>query len=209
MSPILAFALVCVLPSLVTNPAPVSVASPNPAPGLFRDEMDSPFLWSLPGSANDPFITADAPGVLTMTMPQVPVGFPYSYQWGAATRTVVINTETAPILVARVSRVSDGGYAHLDIEMRDYSGAVVKGIRSPALQGAGLSAVNLQDEFGKGLLRLTIRLIVGGANSGAWVDYDYLRAVSVADFATLQKVPASIKANPVPTTPAVLRRKRR
>ncbi|MBC8142889.1 MAG: hypothetical protein H7Y38_15800 [Armatimonadetes bacterium] len=197
----LALVFSCVLAQPVTNPVPGASAS---APGVFRDEMDSPFLWGLPGSANDPFLSSDVPGVLTMTMPQVAAGYPHSYQWGAATRTVVINTDAAPLLIARVSQVSDGAYAHLDVEMRDYAGVVVKSARSSTVQGAGFVSVNLREQFGTGLLRVTIRLIVGGANSGAWVDYDYLRAVSIADFTTLQNAPVKKSV-----TPPVAKRKRR
>lgn len=199
---VLAYAPLMAWAQPVAEPASAPLVSSTP--GVLRDEMNAPFLWNLPGSANDPVLSADAPGVLTMTMPQAAVGYPHSYQWGAATRTVVIDTNAAPILVARVSRVSDGGYAHLDIELRDYAGAVVKGVRSPTLQGAGFSTVNLREQFGGGLLRLTIRLIVGGANSGAWVDYDYLRAMSVADFTNLQNAPRKKSG-----MPPVTKRKRR
>lgn len=163
------------------------LAPPSLKPYQWHDEMDNPLAaWTLTGSQNDPVPGVESPGVLTLTMPQVPVGYPHSYQWGAVTRTIAINTEQTPLLVARVSRLSDGGYAHLDIEVRDYEGKVVKGARSNMLQGRGLATINLKDEFGTGLLRLTVHLIVGGPNSGAFCDYDFLRAMRLEQYTTLQ-----------------------
>ena len=78
---------------------------------------------------------------------------------GRGDAQIVMDTETAPLLVARVSRLSDGGYAHLDIEMRDYDGKTVKTIRSNTVRGAGFTVANLHDAFDTGLLRLTVWLI--------------------------------------------------
>lgn len=161
-------------------------APPVPKPYAWHDEMDTPSLWAPLGSQNDPVPSTEVPGILTLTMPQVPIGYPHNYQWGAVTRTVAIDTEKTPWLVAGVPRLSDGGYAHLDIEMRDYEGKVIKGARSNRLQGRGLASVNLKSEFGAGLLRLTVRLIVGGPNSGAFCDYDFVRAVRPEQLTTLQ-----------------------
>ena len=185
-----ALIFVCAFLQPVTDPAPVTTAT-SPAPGLFHDEMDKTSLWSLSDAPHDPFVSADAPGVLTLIMPQVAQGFTQSYQWGEVSRTVVINTDALPVLVARVSRLSDGGYAHIIVEIRDSAGEIIKSSTSTALHGAGYTTVNLQNEFGTGLLRLKIRLIVGGANSGAWCDYDYLRAMTINDFTALQNAPVA------------------
>lgn len=97
------------------------LAPPSLKPYQWHDEMDNPLAaWTLTGSQNDPVPGVESPGVLTLTMPQVPVGYPHSYQWRAVTRTIAINTEQTPLLVARVSRLSDGGHTHLDVEVRDY-----------------------------------------------------------------------------------------
>lgn len=113
---------------------------------------------------------------------------------GRGDAQIVMDTETAPLLVARVSRLSDGGYAHLDIEMRDYDGKTVKTIRSNTVRGAGFTVANLHDAFDTGLLRLTVWLIIGGQNAGAWCDYDYVRTMLPEVFTTLQNAGAKPKS---------------
>lgn len=183
------------LVALVWAFAPPVASAPPFVPGRFRDEMNTPLLWTF-ANGTEPVIAPDTPGFLSLTLPQAAVGYSFSYQWGTVTRMVVIDTTATPLLVARVARISDGGYAHTEVEMRDYSGAVIKVVRSNSLQSAGFATVNLQKEFGTGLLRLYVRLVVGGANSGAWVQYDYLRATTVAEFATAQNAPRATAPKP-------------
>jgi hypothetical protein len=93
------------------------------------------------------------------------------------------------VLMARVSSLQEGTYAHLDIEERDFNGRPVHSWRSPTLVHPGITAIDLGKEIGPTVRRLTLRLIVGGKLAGAKCDYSWVRFVRRGDVARLQEVP--------------------
>lgn len=155
----------------------------------WHDEMNDPALWKPLGAENPPDIYASSPGLLTLRLPHVPQGYAYTYQWSGVTRSISADLGHFPVLMARVSSLEKGSYAHLDIEERDAAGRVAHTWRSPTLTHAGLTAIDLGKEIGPEVRRLTLRLIVGGALPGAKCDYSWVRFVRREDVAYLQECP--------------------
>lgn len=114
-------------------------------------------------------------GGLALRLPQVPDGWPYTYQWGGATREAVVDLGRYPVLLARVDAVR--GYAHLDLEERDTAGKPVRGRRTPTLVAPGLIRLDLGDAA-RNARRLALRLVVGGPNEGASATYRWVRFAS-------------------------------
>lgn len=172
---------------------PLPVAADRPAPPPLRigwhDEMNRLGAWKPLAMENQPDIYASRPGVLTLRLPHVPQGFPYAYQWSGVTRSLSADLAHYPVLIAHVSRLSAGSYAHLDIEERDLAGRVVHTWRSPTLTHPGLTVFDIGKEMGPNVWRLTLRLIVGGKLEGAECDYNWVRFVRREDVAYLQEVP--------------------
>ena len=152
----------------------------------WRDEMNDLSTWQSLGGINGPDIFASRAGAMTLRMPQVPQGFPYTYQWGGVTRQASVDLGRYPVIVACVSRVGDGSYAHLDVAEHDFGGKPVRALRTPTLQGKGLSILDVGQAWGPQTRRVQLRLIVGGALTGASCEYAWVRFVRREDVAKLQ-----------------------
>ena len=152
----------------------------------WHDEMNDLSTWQSLGGINGPDIFAARAGAMTLRLPQVPQGYPYTYQWGGVTRQASVDLGRYPVLVACVSRVGDGSYAHLELEERDFSGKSVRTLRAPTLQGKGLSVMDVGQAWGPQTRRINLRLIVGGALSGTSCEYAWVRFVRREDVAKLQ-----------------------
>jgi hypothetical protein len=155
----------------------------------WHDEMNDPALWKPLGAENPPDVYASSPGLLTLRLPHVPQGYAYAYQWSGVARSISADLAHYPVLMARVSSLQKGSYAHLQIEERDAAGRVVHSWRSPTLTQAGLTAIDLGKEIGPEVRRLTLRLIVGGTLAGAQCDYNWVRFARREDMAYLQESP--------------------
>lgn len=155
----------------------------------WHDEMNGLSLWKQLGTDNPPDVYASRPGLLTLRLPHVPDGFPYTYQWNGVTRSISADLGRYPVLVARVIGVEAGSYAHLDIEERDVSGRMARGWRSPTLTAPGLSIIDLGKEVAPDVRRLTLRLIVGGRLEGAKCEYSWVRFVRREDVDYLKRFP--------------------
>ncbi len=155
----------------------------------WHDEMNDPGNWRPLGSENPPDVYASRPGLLTLRLPHVPEGYSYAYQWSGVTRSISADLARYPVLIARVSSVEPGSYAHLDVEECDVSGHVTRSWRSPTLTQAGLTLIDLGRAIGPEVRRLTLRLIVGGALAGAKCEYNWVRFVGRRDLAYLQECP--------------------
>src|SRR5579871_854294 len=184
----------CVL-SLLSLTIAASLGQPNtkrrqhpPLVVGWHDEMKDIRTWKPLGLENQPDIYASHSGVLTLRLPHVPEGFPYEFQWSGVTRSISADLAQYPVLVARVSSLDSGSYAHLDIEERDYFGRVAHTWRSPTLTHPGLTLIDLGKEIGPSVRRLTLRLIVGGKLEGAKCEYNWVRFVRREDVAYLQEV---------------------
>lgn len=123
---------------------------------------------------------------MTLRLPQVPQGYPYSCQWGGVTRQASVDLGRYPVMVACVSRVGDGSYAHLELAEHDFAGKSVRTLRTPTLQGKGLSIMDVGQAWGPQMRRINLRLIVGGALSGASCEYAWVRFVRREDVPKLQ-----------------------
>jgi hypothetical protein len=155
----------------------------------WHDEMNDLSAWKPLEGINEPDVFAARSGAMTLRMPHVPAGFPYSYQWGGVTRRASVDLGAYPVLVAYVSRLQQGSYAHLDLEERDYAGKPVRTLRTPMLQGKqdkGLIILDVGKEWGKETRRVHLRLIVGGPLSGAACEYAWVRFVRREDVPKLQ-----------------------
>ena len=155
----------------------------------WHDEMNAPGLWKPLGAENQADCYATRTGAVTLRLPHVPDGYPYPYQWSGVTRTVSADLAHYPVLIARVSSMEPGSYAHLDIEERDFAGRTTHSYRSPTLTAPGLTLVDLGREIGPSVRRLTLRLIVGGKLAGAKCEYDWVRFVRREDVGYLKEVP--------------------
>jgi hypothetical protein len=155
----------------------------------WHDEMNDPGLWRPLGLENQPDIYASRPGAVTLRLPHVPEGFPYAFQWSGVTRSISADLAHYPVLVARVSSLEPGTYAHLDIEERGFTGRVAHTWRSSTLTKPGLALIDLGKEIGPFVQRLTLRLIVGGKLTGAKCEYNWVRFARREDVGYLQEVP--------------------
>ena len=151
--------------------------------------MNDRALWKPLGTENPPDIYASRPGLLTLRLPHVPDGYRYTYQWSGVARSISADLATYPVLIARVSSIDEGSYAHLLIDERDVSGHMVRSWRSPTLTRPGLTFIDLGKEIAPDVRRLTLQLVVGGKLSGAKCEYDWMRFVRRKDVAYLQEVP--------------------
>ncbi|MBS1722151.1 MAG: hypothetical protein JSS66_03985 [Armatimonadetes bacterium] len=152
------------------------------------DEMNNTFIWKPIAMENQPEVYSEQRGLLSMRLPHVPDGWPYAYQWSGVTRDIIVDLDRYPVLVARVSQLQQGSYAHLDIAELDIHGKESWTTRSTTLQTPGLSVADVGKER-HGVRRLRLRLIVGGPNEGCSCSYSYVRFVSEEDQARLQKEP--------------------
>ncbi len=172
---------------------PARVPARRPFVAGWRDEMNEPLAWR-PVSPPDRLrveMAAKEPGAVSLTLPRVPDGWPYSYQWGAAEREAAVDLARFPVLVARVTRVSENGYAHLEVGT---GAAAEKPVRSETQTAPGLIVTDVARALSGGAAfagrqRLALRLIAGGANAGASCDYAYVRFVSREDAARLRENP--------------------
>jgi hypothetical protein len=155
----------------------------------WQDELNNPSKWQPLGLENAADVFAERPGAVTLRLPHVPVGWPYTYQWSGITRTAVVDLGRYPVLVACVTKVQRNSYAHLDVEERDYFGKPVRIERTSTLVEPGLSVLDCGDIWGRDVRRLTLRLIVGGANEGASCEYAYVRFVRREDLPYLHRHP--------------------
>lgn len=155
----------------------------------WHDEMNATENWKPLYPENQPDLYAERPGVLTLRLPHVPIGFPYQYQWSGVTRSISADLAHWPILIANVGSLDAGSYAHLDIEEHDLAGRTVRTFRSPTLTQPGLTSIDLGKAIDASVRRLTIRLIVGGKLAGAKCSYNWVRFVRREDLAYLLEVP--------------------
>ncbi|HEU4751543.1 MAG TPA: hypothetical protein VFU47_00460 [Armatimonadota bacterium] len=155
----------------------------------WHDEMDDPATWKPREGGMPPDIFARRPGVLTLRLAHVPEGYPFSYQWGGVTRSASVDLGRYPVLAAHFPRVQSGSYCHLDVEQLDYSGRPVHTLRTPTLQGPGLSVLDLGKEYGTYVRRLVLRINAGGALTGAECDCGWVRFVRREDLPLLQEAP--------------------
>lgn len=162
---------------------------PRPLVVGWHDEMNDPGLWHPIGLENQPDIYAAEPGLLTLRLPHVPDGYTYQYQWSGVTRSLSADLGHYPVLVANVSSLDAGSYAHLDIEERGINGRPSHTWRSPTLTKPGLTIVDLGKEIEPTVRRLNLRLIVGGRLAGAKCEYNWVRFVRREDVAYLQEAP--------------------
>lgn len=195
-------AALCVLLSLTCLPAigqtkPKSTAKPPLLIG-WHDEMNATEQWKPIPAEFHPDVYAEHPGALTLRLPHVPEGYPYDYQWNAVSRSISADLAHYPILVADVSHLDPGSYAHLDVEERDFSGHVVHSWRSSTLTQPGLTSIDMGKALDASVRRLTVRLIVGGKLEGAKCEYRWVRFVRREDFAYLQEVPNCLVASREP-----------
>lgn len=152
----------------------------------WHDEMNDPGLWHQLGMENPPDVYAARKGSVTLRLPHVPDGYPYQFQWSGVTRAVSADLGRYPILMARISSLEEGSYAHLDVEERDITGKAVRSWRSPTLTRPGITLVDMGKAAGADTRRLTLRLIIGGKLTGARGEYDWVRFVNRNDAAFLQ-----------------------
>ena len=152
----------------------------------WHDEMNDFSAWQPLGGENEPDVFATRLGAMTLRLPHVSEGFPHTYQWGGVTRRAGVDLSRYPVLVAYVSRVQDGSYAHLDLEERNHAGRPVRSLRTPVLQGRGLSILDVGQAWGTQTRRIHLRLIVGGPLSGASCEYAWVRFVRREDVPELQ-----------------------
>ena len=155
----------------------------------WHDEMNDPGLWKPLGLENPPDIYASRWGILTLRLPHVPGGYPYQYQWSGVERSISADLARFPVLIAHVSSLDEGSYAHLDIQERDFAGHITHSWRSPTLTHPGLTMIDLGKVIGPSVRRLTLRLVVGGKLAGAKCEYNWVRFVRREDVAYLQEVP--------------------
>jgi hypothetical protein len=141
----------------------------------------------LPG-INEPDVLTPTRGAMTLRMPPVAPGFPYTYQWGGVTRRATVDLGPFPVLVAFVRRIGDGSYAHLDLEERDIAGRAARTLRTPTLQSRGLIVLDVGRAWGPQTRRIHLRLITGGPLTGAACEYAWVRFVPREDLSRLQAV---------------------
>ena len=152
----------------------------------WHDEMNEPGRWQPAGAGIEPDVFSARRGRVTLRLPHVPEGFPHAYQWGGVTRRADVDLGRYPVLVAYVSGVREGSYAHLDLEERDYGGRPVRALRTPTLRGPGLTVLDVGREWGPETRRMHLRLIVGGPLSGASCEYSWVRFVRREDVPRLE-----------------------
>lgn len=153
--------------------------------------------WKTVGVGREPQVSSTGKGGATLELSAAPVGFPYTYQYGGASRTLSVNLQRYPVLVAYVNRIHEGSYAHLDVEARDAQGQQLQGRSTPTLRQPGLTYLDLGELWGAQPRVIETRLIVGGSLSGASCDYVWLRFVSREELARLQS------QFPFSTTPGI------
>lgn len=178
--------LLCVLAISV---APGGGSPKTPLTVGWHDELNSIREWQPIGLENAADVFAARPGAMTLRLPRVPDGFPYTYQWSGVTRTVVVDLDRYPVIVARLTSIGKGSYAHLDIEERDFSGKAVRILRSNTLKEPGLSIADVGRSWGGYTRRIVLRLIVGGELSGASCEYAWVRFIRREDLPRLKEIP--------------------
>ncbi|MBX3097423.1 MAG: hypothetical protein KF812_11220 [Fimbriimonadaceae bacterium] len=156
----------------------------------WNDEMNVPRLWRTLDVENKPVVTIPIPGSVRLTMRQVPAGWPYEYQWSGVTREATIDVGKSPFLAAHVTELL-GGYAHMDVDVLDAQGRVIKSIRSSTIQSGGVTWVDLSQHLTPATYRLRMRLIVGGSNQGCYATYSWVRFTNNAGGQVLLKSPAT------------------
>jgi hypothetical protein len=155
----------------------------------WQDEMNDVATWK-PREGGMPAQAFSArSGAITLRLAHVPEGFPYHYQWGGVTRSATVDLGRYPILVARISTVRPGSYCHLDAEQLDYGGKPIKTLRTPTLEYAGLSFLDLGKQYGPHIRRLVLRINVGGKLEGAECEVSWVRFIRREDLPLLQEQP--------------------
>ncbi len=155
----------------------------------WHDEFKELDGWKPLGPPNQPDVFAGRDGVITLRLAHVPKGFPYAYQWGAVTRTAVVDLRRYPVLIARVPSIRDGSYAHLNVHEHDFQGRPVRSLRAPTLHRPGLCILDVGKPWGNQTRRIAVQLIVGGSLSGACCEYDWIRFVRREDLPFLEAHP--------------------
>ena len=145
----------------------------------WQDDMRDAHRWSSVSASMPVELSAGTSG-LEMSLPHVPPGFPFAYQWSGITRKAVVDLGRFPVLMARVSRMRSGSYAHIEVYERAYDGTLFRSARGSTLRGPGITSLDLGDTWGRDARRVEIRLIVGGPLEGAACEYAWVRAVSHA-----------------------------
>lgn len=153
----------------------------------WHDEMSTPKYWSPLGIENQAKVIETGGGVMTLQLPHVPAGWPYSYQWSGVTRDMRVDIAKYPVLMARVPWIQ--GYAHMDIEVLDFRGKAIKGFRSTTLTSPGIAEIDLSKSLDPATYVLRLRLIVGGPNEGCSAAYDWVRYLKPDDAVYLRLHP--------------------
>jgi len=159
------------------------------SPG-WHDELSSVSGWGPLSLENKAHVFHSDEGEMLLSLNHVPGGWPYQYQWSGVTRDVQADLGRWPVLMARCTGVL--GYAHMDIEVLDRAGKVVKGFRSSTITSAGVSEVDLRASLDPAVYTLRLRLIVGGPNEGCSATYDWVRFVSRPDAQALRAHPETL-----------------
>lgn len=154
----------------------------------WSDELNDVSTWQVLSVDNKPEVFAEHPGQLEMRLPHVPAGWPYQYQWSGVTRDAMVDLTKYPIMVARLTRVPAGSYAHTEIEELDVNGKQSWGIRGTTLYAPRLSTADVGKDH-PGVRRVRMRLIIGGSNNGALVAYTYVRFIARRDLHFLEAHP--------------------
>ncbi|MEZ0326333.1 MAG: hypothetical protein ACAH95_10545 [Fimbriimonas sp.] len=161
--------------SLLTSP--VLSQRPSEVPTGFRDEMRSLVPWTIYNKERPPAMTVTSKGI-KMTLPHVPEGWPYAYQWSGARRKITLDVARYGRLVADVPEITKGSYAHFEIAVLDAKDQEVKGFRSESVTEPGQIQFDLSTQLLPATYRLDVRLIVGGSNEGASATYRWVKAFS-------------------------------
>jgi hypothetical protein len=164
--------------SILTSSLALAPVQISKAPLPFADSMKSVTPWSVYNRDRTPEITATKAG-LKMVLGAVPSAWPYEYQWSGVKRTIRLDVARNGRIVADVSQVGKGSYAHLELAVLDASGKEVKILRSASLNEPGQISFDLTKSLDPALYTLSLRLIVGGANAGASATYRWLRSMPV------------------------------
>jgi hypothetical protein len=177
---IIAALLICLGSAPIDRPGQgEGASSPKFISVGWNDELNHPDRWSPLSIDNKAKVEASKKGRLTLSLGQRPADWPYTYQWSGVQQKLHVDLARFPVVAARLNQVT--GYAHLDIDVLDAAGKVVKGFRSTTLDGPGVVWTDLSKSLDPAIYTLNLRLIVGGDNSGCSVAYDWVRFVSVTD----------------------------
>ncbi len=136
---------------------------------------------------NKAFVAVPTPDTLFLGLDSVPANWPYAYQWSGVQQDARVDIARNPIVSAYITQVQ--GYAHLDIDVLDAGGRVVRTERTTTLTSPGVSTYDLGKVLTAGVYAFHVRLIVGGANSGCCATYKWVRFTTPREAEFLSRHP--------------------